>query len=148
MRDERTGHRVCHLPVICGTESIGVSVAAVSEVRRPGSGWVSGGGFTFYLSGRPQRDLEKVAVAVAYRLIPMVTEVTSGNERIMRLRISHTLCIISLVSVYAPTGVNEFSVTVVFYVQLQMMMDSCPKEDNLKLDFSWLPSKYSSSLVR
>ena len=52
------------------------------------------------------------------RLVPMITEVTPVNERIMRLRNSHTLGVISLVSVYAPTGVSEFSVEEAFYAQL------------------------------
>ena len=87
---------------------LGVSVAALAEVRRPGSGLVSGGWYTYYWSGRLQGHLDRVAVAVADRLVPMITEVTAVNERIMRLRISHTLGVISLVSVYAPTGVSEF----------------------------------------
>ena len=53
-------------------------------------GWISGGGYTYYWSGRPHGHLEEVAVAVADRLVPMITEVTPVNERIMRLRISHT----------------------------------------------------------
>ena len=61
----------------------------------------------------------------------MNTEVTHVNERIMRLRISHTLGVISMVSVYAPTGVTEFSVKEAFYAQLQTVVDSCPKGDIL-----------------
>ena len=34
-------------------------------------------------------------------------------------------------SVYAPTGVSEFSVKKAFYAQLQMVVDSCPKGDTL-----------------
>ena len=41
-----------------------------------------------------------LAVAVADRLVPPVTEVTPVNERILRLRIKHTLGVVSLVSVY------------------------------------------------
>ena len=49
----------------------------------------------------------------------------------MRLRFTHTLVVISLVSVYAPIGVREFSVKEAFYAQLQMMVDWCPKGDTL-----------------
>ena len=70
-------------------------------------------------------------MAVADRLVPMNTEVTPVNERIMRLRITHTLGVISLVSVYAPTVVTEFFVKEAFYAQLQMVVDSCPKGDTL-----------------
>ena len=57
-------------------------------------------------------------MAVVDRLVPMIIEVTPANERIMRLRITHTLDVISLVSVYAPTEVSEFSVKEAFYAQL------------------------------
>ena len=70
-------------------------------------------------------------MAVADRLVPMIIEVIPVNERIMRLRITHTLGVISLVSVYDPTGVSEFSVNKEFYAQLQMVVDSCPKWDTL-----------------
>ena len=53
-------------------------------------------------------------MAVDDRLVSMITQVTPVNERIMRLRIPHTLGVISLVSVYALTGVSEFSVKEAF----------------------------------
>ena len=55
----------------------------------------------------------------------MITEVTPVNERILRLRISHILGVIFLVSLYAPTGVIELSVTEAYYAQLQMVVNSC-----------------------
>ena len=61
----------------------------------------------------------------------MITEVTPVNERILRLRITHALGVISMVSVYAATGVSERSVKEEFYAQLQMVVDSCPNEDTL-----------------
>ena len=57
----------------------------------------------------------------------MVSEVTPVNERIMRLRITDTLGVISLVSVYAPTGVSAFSVQEAFCIHPQMVVDSCLK---------------------
>ena len=51
-----------------------------------------------------------MAAAVAERLVLMITEVAPVNERIIRLRITRTLGVISLVSVYAPTGVSALSV--------------------------------------
>ena len=70
-------------------------------------------------------------MAVADRLLPMITEVTPVNMRIMTLRISHILGVISLVSVYVPTGVSEFSVKEAFYAQLQTVVDSCRYLDTL-----------------
>ena len=72
-----------------------------------------------------------MASTVADLLFPMISEVTHVNERIIRLRGIHTLGVISLVSVNAPTGVSEFSVKKPFYAQLQTVMDSCPMGDTL-----------------
>ena len=76
---------------------------------------------------RPQGRFEEVAVAVADRLVPMITEVTTVNERIMRLRITHTLGVISPVFLYAPTGLSGFYMKEAFYAQLQKVLDSCSK---------------------
>ena len=92
VRDERSRQRNCHLPQLSAELSrFGANGAALSVVRRPGSGWFCGGGYTYYLSGRIQGHLEGVAVADADRLIPIVTEVTPVNERIMILRFTHAL---------------------------------------------------------
>ena len=48
------------------------------------------------LVGRTQGHHEGVAVTVADRLGSMIIEVTPVNERIMSLRITHTLGFISL----------------------------------------------------
>ena len=53
-------------------------------------------------------------MAIADRLVPMVTKLTPVNERIMRLRVYRTLCIISLVSV-APIGLSDFSLKEAIY---------------------------------
>ena len=108
-----------------------VIVAALSEARRPWTGWISGGGYTYYGSGRRQGYVEIVAVAVADRRAPMITEVTPVSERIMS--ISHIMDVIFLVPLYAPTEVSDFSVDEALYTQFQMVVDSCLKEDKLIL---------------
>ena len=66
MRDKRTGQRDCHLPQLSAElRRLGVSVAALSEIRRPGSGWVSG---LRTPTGHPQEHHEGMAVTVADRL--------------------------------------------------------------------------------
>ena len=70
-------------------------------------------------------------MAVADRLVSMINEVARVNERTMSLKITNTLVVISLVSVFAPTGVSEFSVEKPFYAQVQMVADSCLKGNNL-----------------
>ena len=53
------------------------------------------------------------------------------SKYIYHLPNSHTVGVICLVSVYAPTGVSEFAVKEAFYAQLQMVVDSCPNGDTL-----------------
>ena len=52
------------------------------------------------------------------KLTPMIIEVTPVNERIMRLRISPSFGVISLVSVYAPTVASDLTVKDAFYATL------------------------------
>ena len=122
-----------HLPLLSRElDRLGISVAALSEVRRPKSGEISVGGYTYYWSGRLDGyHSEGVAIAVSGRLVPLVTEVTPINERIMRLRIRHSLGVISVVSVYAPTEMSDTVDKDSFYSQLESVLDQCPRGDTL-----------------
>ena len=77
-----------------------------------------------------------VKVAVADQLIPISTDITHVNERIMRLSIHHTMSVIFLVCVYAQTRVIEFSVKEAYVAQLQMVEDSCPEDILILSDFN------------
>ena len=72
-----------------------------------------------------------VAVAVSNKLTPMINKVTSVNEHITRLRIRHSLGVISLVSVYAPIEVSDLTVKNAFYTTLKSVVDQCPRRDTL-----------------
>ena len=105
-----------------------IGIAALSEVRRPDCGQIMVGGYTYYWSGRSDGyHAQGVAVAVSNKLTPMIIEVTPVNERIMRLRIRHSLGVISLVSVYAPTEASDLTVEDVFYATLESVVDQCPR---------------------
>ena len=65
------------------------------------------------------------------KLTPMIIEVTPVNESIMRLRICHSLCVISIVSVYAPTEASDLTVKDAFYATLESLVDWCPRRDTL-----------------
>ena len=60
------------------------------------------------------------------KLTPMIIEVTPVNERIMRRRISHSLGVVSLVSVYAPTEASDLTVKDTLYAALESAVDWCP----------------------
>ena len=69
-----------------------------------------------------------VAVAVSNKLTPIIIEVTPVNERIMRLRIHHSLGVISLVSVYSPTEASDLTMKDEFYAMLESVVDQCSGE--------------------
>ena len=62
---------------------------------------------------------------------PMIIEVTPVNERITRRRIRHSLGVISLVSVYAPTEVSDLTVKDAFHAMLESVVDQCPRRYTL-----------------
>ena len=85
-----------------------IGIAALSEVQRPDSGEIMAGGYTYNWSGRSDGDhAQGVAVAVSNKLTPMIIEVILVNKSVMRLKIGHSLGIVSLVSAYAPTKASD-----------------------------------------
>lgn len=65
-----------------------VEVAALLEVRGPGSGTISLSGYTYYWSDRRDgHHLQGVAIVISNRLQPSVVEVTPVDECIMVLRL-------------------------------------------------------------
>ena len=59
------------------------------------------------------------------KLTPMMIEATPVNECIIRLRISHSLGVVSLVSAYAPTEASDLTVKDAFYTTLESVVDQC-----------------------
>ena len=109
-----------------------ISIASLSEVRRPDSGEIMTAGYTYFWSGCSDGyHAQVVAVTVSNKLIPMVIEATPFNERIMRRRIRHSLGVVSLVSVYAPTEASDLTVKDAFCVTLESVVDHCPRRDTL-----------------
>ena len=109
-----------------------IGIAVLSEVQRPDCGEIMVGGYNSDWSGRSDGyHAQGVAVAVSNNLTPMIIEVTPVNERIMRLRIRHSLGVISLVSVYAPTEASYLTVKDAFYATLKSVIDQCLRRDNL-----------------
>ncbi|KAG0715672.1 Craniofacial development protein 2 [Chionoecetes opilio] len=101
-----------------------VDIVGLSETRRPGSGETSSGGYTYYWSGMSNSDhVRGVAIGISSKLQPSVVEVTPVDERIMRVRMKHTLGFMSLVAVYAPTEVRRTEEKEMFYAKLNSVLD-------------------------
>ena len=62
-------------------------------------------------------------MAVSNKLTAMMIEVTPVNERIMRLRIRHSLGVISLVFGSAPTEASDLIVKKAFSAVLESVVD-------------------------
>ena len=98
---------------------LNISVAALSEVQRTDSDEIMAGGYTSSWSGcSDDCHAQGVAAAVSNQLTPMIIEVTLVKERITRLSIRHSLGVVSLVSVYAPTESSDLTLKEAFYAVL------------------------------
>ena len=109
-----------------------MDIVGLSETRRPGNGEISSGGYTYYWSGMSNGTrLRGVAIGISSRLQPLVVEVTPVDERIMRVRLKHTMGFMSLIAVYAPTEMCEMEEKELFYAKLDSVLDQCPPRDTL-----------------
>ena len=89
-------------------------------------------GYTNYWSGHfDSYHAQGVAVAVSNKLTPMIIEVTPVNERIMRLKIRHSLGVISLISAYVLTESSDLTVKDTFYATLESVVAHCPRRHTL-----------------
>ena len=123
-------HRLPHLSA--ELRRLRVDIVGLSETRRPGNGEISSGGYTYYWSGQSDgAHLRGVAIGISSRLQSSVVGVTPVDERILLLRLKHTLGFISLIAVYAPTEVYELEEKEVFYAKLDSVVDQCSPRDTL-----------------
>ena len=53
------------------------------------------------------------------------------HQTIRKLRIRHSLGVVSLVSGHAPTEASDLTVKDAFYAMLQSVVDQCPKRDTI-----------------
>ena len=124
VRTLRYDHSICQLSD--ELRRLRVSVAALSEVRRPGSGQISVGGYTYYWSGQDSGlHFSGVAIALADWLIPAVDNISCLSDRVMSLRLRHSLGTLAVFSVYAPTSKGDEDNKNRFYQQLSAAVEQC-----------------------
>lgn len=80
-----------------------VDIVGLSEIRRPGNGGINNSGdFTNYWSGQSiGTQLRGPAIAIHSQFQSSVV-VTLVDERMMPVRLEHTLGFLSLITAYAP----------------------------------------------
>ncbi|XP_069974797.1 uncharacterized protein [Penaeus vannamei] len=107
-----------------------VEVAALSEVRRPGSSTICVGGNTYYWSGCSDgHHLQRIAMAISSRLQPSVVEIIPVDECIIVMRLKLSFGFMFFIAVYAPTDVFKLDVKEMFYAKLTSVTDRCPRRD-------------------
>lgn len=78
-----------------------MDIVEIFETNRPGNGDVSKGYYTYYRSGKSD-DARCKGVTIAISIVPC-RWVTTVDDRMMLVRLKHTLGFISIIVVYAPT---------------------------------------------
>ena len=114
-----------------------VDIAALSETRLADKGQLteSGGGYTFFWSGRNSDERREAGVgfAVKSHLVRKLTKLPEGlNDRLMTLQLplDRKKCA-TLVSAYAPTMTNPDDVKDKFYEELDALIAAVPKSEKL-----------------
>ena len=118
-----------HLSLLsCELQRLNISVVALSEVLRSDSGEITVAGYADWSGRSDDYHAQGVAVTVSTMLTPTIIEVIPVNECIMRLRIRHSLGVISLVYRYAPTEASDLTEKEAFHAALESVVHCCPGE--------------------
>ncbi|XP_035699628.1 craniofacial development protein 2-like [Branchiostoma floridae] len=109
-----------------------IDIAALSETRLPGEGQLSelGGGYTFYWSGRSEKERREAGVGFAIKtdLVSKLASLPRGiNDRLMTLKLPlGQNKNVTIISVYAPTMTNPQETKDKFYEELDHLISSIP----------------------
>lgn len=114
-----------------------VDIAALSEARLADKGQLTetGGGYTFYWSGRSAEERREAGVGFAIKTthVPKLAIIPEGlNDRlmIMKLPLEHKTNA-TLISAYAPTMTNSVEIKDKFYEELDSLISSVPQSEKL-----------------
>ncbi|XP_014662371.1 PREDICTED: uncharacterized protein LOC106805334 [Priapulus caudatus] len=117
-------------------ERYNIDIAALSETRLTNDQLTeSGGGYTFFWSGRSEEERREAGVGFAIKnhLVLKLSSLPKGmNNRLMTLqlplRLNRTL---TMVSAYGPTMTNPDNVKDKFYEELDALIAAVPKSNKL-----------------
>ncbi len=107
-----------------------IDIAALQEVRWPGSGEITVGDTSFLWSGRQDGSRrEGVAMAVASKLMSTCVAWAPVNERLLYGRFKHSIGYLSVIAAYAPTEAAALQDKEDFYAQLESLLLRCGRND-------------------
>ena len=116
-----------------------IDIAALSETRISGETILEevGGGYTFFLIGRPEGFKREYGVgfAIKSKLVGCLNgKYPKGiNERLMSMELPLTGCTLTLISAYAPTLQSSAEMKGIFYDQLNDTLNAVPFAHKLLL---------------
>ncbi|KAL9961519.1 hypothetical protein ACROYT_G030474 [Oculina patagonica] len=114
-----------------------VDIAALSETRLADKGQLTetGGGYTFFWSGRSSEERREAGVGFAIKttLVRQLTCIPEGhNDRLMKMQLPlGQKTNATLISAYAPTMTNLNEIKDRFYEELDALIASVPKSERL-----------------
>ncbi|KAL9957540.1 hypothetical protein ACROYT_G039181 [Oculina patagonica] len=114
-----------------------VDIAALSETRLADKGQLTetGGGYTFFWSGRSSEERREAGVGFAIKttLVRQLACIPEGhNDRLMKMQLPlGQKTNVTLISAYAPTMTNPNEIKDRFYEELDSLIASVPKSERL-----------------
>lgn len=116
-----------------------VDIAALSETRCADKGQLTetGGGYTFYWSGRSHEEQREAGVGFAIKMthVHKLACIPEGlNDRLMKMQLPlGQKTNATLISAYAPTMTNPNEIKDRFYEELDSLIASVPKSERLMI---------------
>ena len=114
-----------------------IDIAALSETRLPCSDSMVDSGYTFFWSGKEEKDRREVGLGFAVRTSVaklLDQDPTPISDRIMTMRLPLEKDVYAtIISVYAPTVTNPEENKEEFYTQLRRVLSKVPPKDKLIL---------------
>ena len=116
-----------------------IDIAAISETRVLGDSEIreAGGGYTFFLKGKPKGDKchHGVGFAIRSKLVPLLQgkHPVGINERLMTMSLPLESGTLSLISAYAPTLPSSDESKELFYGTLNDVIKTIPLQNKMLL---------------
>ena len=112
-----------------------VDIVALQETRLAEAASLREKDFTFFWHGKSMDERREYGVGFAVRnsLLKMIDPPSNGSERILTIKLNTTTCLVTLISVYAPTLLASSDTKDEFYENLCATLLNVPSKDQVIL---------------